>query len=128
VLEKERLKMSLKEKMMGLNSREGIPFMKDRTKGDIREILNQNVTIKDFDFITGNDGEYVVFIIDEVKDSFFFGGSVLTSNLASLTEEEKKEVKEQGLPVNLYEAKSKNNRKYIGATFYPEETQDDLPF
>lgn len=120
--------MSLKEKMIGLNSREGIPFMKDRTKGDIREILNQNVTIKDFDFITGNDGEYVVFIVDEVKDSFFFGGSVLTSNLASLTEEEKKEVKEQGLPVNLYEAKSKNNRKYIGATFYPEETQDDLPF
>lgn len=120
--------MSLKEKMMRLNSNEGIPFMKDRTKGEIKEILDKNVTIKDFDFITGNDGEYVVFIIDEVKDTFYFGGSVLTNNLKMLSDEEKEEVKREGLPVYLYEAKSKNNRKYVGAKFYPEETQDDLPF
>lgn len=120
--------MSLKEKMMEKNSREGIPFMKDRTKGELNEILNQNVTIRDFDFIEGKEGEYVVFIIDEVKDSFFFGGSILTSNLADLTPEEKEEVKSAGLPVMFYEKKSKNNRRYIGATFYPEETQDDLPF
>lgn len=120
--------MSLKEKMMRLNSNKGIPFMKDRTKGEIKEILDKYATIKDFDFITGNDGEYVVFIIDEVKDTFYFGGSVLTNNLKMISDEEKEEVKREGLPVYLYESKSKNNRKYVGAKFYPEETQDDLPF
>lgn len=119
--------MSLKDKMMKMNSNEGIPFMKDRTKGEMKEILDKDVTIKDFDFITGNDGEYVVFIVDEIKDSFFFGGQVLTQNLKEITEEEKQEVKTSGLPVKFYEAKSKNKRNYIGCIFYPAEVKDDLP-
>lgn len=121
--------MSLKDKMMSLNSNEGIPFMKGRTKGEISEILGQPVTIRDFDFLDGQDGEYVVFIVDEVKDTFFFGGSVLTSNLKLLNSEEVNEVKESGLPVMLYEAKSKKTgRKYVAAKFYPDETPEDLPF
>lgn len=118
--------MSLKEKMMKMNSNEGIPFMKDRTKGDIQEILDKELTIINFDFISGSDGEYVVFIVDEIKDSFYFGGQVLTSNLKQITSEEKEEVKKNGLPVKFYEAKSKNKRTYIGCTFYPNEVQDDL--
>lgn len=120
--------MSLKEKMMKLNSNEGIPFMKDRTKGDMKEILDKKLIIKDFDFITGNDGEYVVFIVDEIKDSFYFGGQVLTQNLKLITEEEKKEVQTSGLPVEFYEAKSKSKRNYIGCKFFPDEVQDDLPY
>lgn len=120
--------MSLKEKMLKMNNNEGIKFMSERTKGDIKELIGQKVTIKDYDFLSGDNGEYVVFIVSEIADSFFFGGSVLTSNLKSLTEEEKKEVQENGLPVEIYEAKSKNKRNYIGAKFYPDETIDDLPF
>lgn len=121
--------MSLKEKMLSLNSNEGIPFMKGRTKGEVAELLGNPVTIKDFDFLDGQDGEYVVFIVDEVKDSFFFGGSVLTKDLKGLSEEEKAEVKSNGLPVLLYEAKSKKTgRKYTAVKFYPDEAADDLPF
>ena len=105
--------MSLKEKMLKMNNNEGIKFMSERTKGDIKELIGQKVTIKDFEFINGDNGEYVVFIVDEIADSFFFGGSVLTSNLKTLSEEEKKEVQENGLPVEIYEAKSKNKRNYI---------------
>jgi hypothetical protein len=121
--------MSLKEKMMGLNSNEGIPFMKGRTKGEVAELLGNPVTIKDFDFLDGQDGKYVVFIVDEIADSFFFGGSVLTNNLKEITAEEKEEVKKNGLPVLMYEAKSKKTgRKYTAVKFYPDEDGEDLPF
>ena len=121
--------MSLKEKMLGLNSNEGIPFMKGRTKGEVAELLGNPVTIKDFDFLDGQDGKYVVFIVEEVKDSFFFGGSVLTKDLELLSEDEKEDVKKNGLPVLMYEAKSKKSgRKYTAVKFYPDETTDDLPF
>ena len=120
--------MSLKEKMLRKNNNEGIKFMSERTKGDIHELIGQKVTIRDFDFLSGDNGEYVVFIVDEIGDSFFFGGSVLTSNLKDLSEDEKEEVKANGLPVEIYEAKSKSKRNYIGAKFYPDEVTDDLPF
>ena len=99
--------MSLKERMMSMNQNEGIPFMKGRTKGEASELIGQSVTIRDFDFLDGQDGTYVVFIVDEIGDSFFFGGSVLTNNLNTITPEEKEEVKKNGLPVLMYEAKSK---------------------
>ena len=120
--------MSLKEKMMKKNNNEGIPFMKDRTRGEIKELLEKTVLIKDFDFIAGQNGDYSVFIIDGVEDSFYFGGSVITAALKDISDEEKEEVKANGLPVQFYEAKSKNNRNYYGAKFYPEEVTDDLPF
>ena len=121
--------MSLKEKMLNMNSNEGIPFMKGRTKGEASELIGQSVTIRDFDFLDGQDGEYVVFIVDEINDSFFFGGSVLTNNLKEITSEEKEEVKKNGLPVLMYEAKSKKTgRKYTAVKFYPDEPGEDLPF
>lgn len=120
--------MSLKEKMLKKNNNEGIKFMSERTKGDIHELIGQKVTIRDFDFLSGDNGEYVVFIVDEIADSFFFGGSVLTANLKDLSIDEKEEVKVNGLPVEIYEAKSKSKRNYIGAKFYPDEVTDDLPF
>ena len=121
--------MSLKERMMSMNQNEGIPFMKGRTKGEVSELLGQVVTIRDFDFLDGQDGTYVVFVVDEIGDSFFFGGSVLTNNLNTITPEEKEEVKKNGLPVLMYEAKSKKTgRKYTGVKFYPDEAQEELPF
>ena len=91
--------MGLKEKMLKMNNNEGIKFMSERTKGDIHELIGQKVTIKDYDFLTGDNGDYVVFIVDEIKDSFYFGGSVLTNNLKALSAEDKEEVRANGLPV-----------------------------
>ena len=120
--------MSLKEKMLKKNSNEGIPFMSERTAGKLDEILNQKLTIKDFAFLNKDGQDYTVFIVDEIKDSFYFGGSVITGALKDLSDEDIKEVRESGLPVEFYEGKSKNNRKYYAAKFYPDEVEDDLPF
>ena len=120
--------MSLKEKMLEQNSNEGIKFMEGRTKGETAELLGKPVTIIDFDFLDGTDGLYVVFIVKEIKDSFFFGGSVLTKDLQLLNDEEAAELRKTGLPVIMYEAKSKKTgRKYISVKFYPDEAED-LPF
>ena len=122
--------MSLKETLMAKNAGEGIKFMENRTKGELEEILNKEVTLRDYDFITGKEGRFVVFIVDGIEDKFFFGGSVITGLLDSLTTEEKKELQEQGVPVEVYSKKSRNGRDYNGMTFYPAEaaTADDMPF
>ena len=122
--------MSLKETLMAKNAGEGIKFMENRTKGELEEILNNEVTLRDYDFITGKEGRFVVFIVDEVADKFFFGGSVITGLLDDISPENKKELQEQGVPVEVYSKKSKNGREYNGMTFYPAEaaTADDLPF
>ena len=114
--------MSLKEKAMSMNSGKGIEFMGERTKGETEELLALGTaTIRDYAFIEGTDGEYAVFIVDEVKEKFFFGGSVLTQNLRTFTEEEHAEVMEEGLPVKFELRKSKSKRNYVGVEFYPEE-------
>lgn len=122
--------MSLKETLMAKNSGEGIKFMENRTRGDLKEILNNEVILRDYDFINGKEGRFVVFIVDGIEDKFFFGGSVITELLDSLTPEEKKELQAEGVPVEVYSKKSKNGREYNGMTFYPAEaaTEDDLPF
>ena len=114
--------MSLKEKAMSMNSGKGIEFMEGRTKGETEELLTLGtVTIRDYAFIEGTEGEYAVFVVDEIKDEFFFGGSVITQNLRSFSEEEHEEVKSEGLPVKFEQRKSKAKRNYIGVEFYPEE-------
>lgn len=121
--------MSLKEKAMKMNSGKGIEFMQGKDKGEMIEILNKACTIRDYDFINGDDGEYVVFIIDEIEDEFFFGGKVLTDNMKQFTDEEHEEIKANGLPVLLTEQKSKKTKRpYVAVEFYPEESSDDLPF
>lgn len=112
--------MSLKEKMTKLNK--GISFMEGRTKGETEELLNKVVTICDYDFITGSNGEYVVFIVKEISDSFYFGGMVLTDSLKSLTDDEKKELQENGLPCKFSIVKSKETKRtYTNCEFYPEK-------
>ena len=120
--------MSLKERMMSMNQNEGIPFMKGRTKGEVSELLGQVVTIRDFDFLDGQDGTYVVFIVDEIGDSFFFGGSVLTDNLKNLSAEAKIECQNEGLPTLMEKRQSKKTKRtYTSVEFFPDE-EDDLPF
>ena len=112
--------MSLREKAEGMNSGKGIEFMDKRSKGETEELLDQVVTIRDYAFISGQDGEYAVFIIDEEADKFYFGGKVITDNLKALSEEDHEELKADGLPTLFVERVSKNKRKYISVEFYPE--------
>lgn len=122
--------MTLKEKAMKMNSGNGIAFMQGKTKGETEEILNQNLTIVDYDFISDEDGDYAVFVLNEAPDKFFFGGSVLTKNLKEFTTEEKEKIKSEGLPVLFSKRKNKNGkREYTAVEFFPDETSsEDLPF
>lgn len=112
--------MSLREKAESMNSGKGIEFMEGRTKGESEELLDRVVTIRDYAFITGTEGEYAVFIVDEEAKKFYFGGKVITDNLKALTEEEHEELKADGLPTLFGQRVSKGKRKYISVEFYPE--------
>ena len=112
--------MSLKDKAKSMNAGKGIEFMADRTKGNAEDLQGKTVTIRDYAFITGTDGEYVVFIIDEDPEAFYFGGKVLTDNMKEFTEEEHAEIIRDGLPTKFDVRKSKNKRNYTSVEFFPE--------
>ena len=111
------LQLNLKERVKLFNN-EGISFMNDRKHSKIDFIMNKEITILDFDFINGSDGEYVVFIINEDNENFYFGGSVLTANLKELKDEGYLPIiQTDGLPVKLVEKQSKRGRKYVGVEY-----------
>jgi hypothetical protein len=113
--------MSLKDKAMSMNGGNGIDFMDGRTKGDVKSLNDQTVTVIDFAYLTGDDGAYIVFIIKEDKEHFYFGASVMTGNFQEFTADEVEEIKAVGIPVKLYEKKNKKgNRTYQAIEFYPE--------
>lgn len=119
--------MSLLEKAKALESGKGIDFMEGRSKGDMKSILGKEVTIKNYDFITDKKtgDEYPVFIVSEIEDEFFFGGSVLKNFLKSLDEEEKAELQSVGFKCVMAERKSKDSgRKYVAVV----PVTDELPF
>jgi len=99
-----------------------LPFMDGKDKGDAKELVGTINTITDYGFLKDDDGkEYVVFIVKERKDKFYFGGTVLTDQLAQLEAEGyHDDIVAEGLPILLTEKKSKNNRTYTNVEFYPE--------
>lgn len=112
--------MSVREKAEKMNSGKGIEFMEGRTKGNIKDLLDTVVTVKDFAFLTSDDGKYVVFIIDGDEDNFYFGATVMTQNFLEFEAGEIEEIKECGLPILLYEKKNKKeSRTYTAIEFYP---------
>lgn len=100
-----------------------LPFMDGREKGDAKELVGQVSTIIDYGFLKGDDNrEYVVFIVAERSNSFYFGGTVLTDQLTQLEADGyHEEIVSEGLPMLMTEKKSKNNRGYINVEFYPED-------
>jgi len=120
--------MSLKDKTKSFK-KEGIKFMEGRTKGESSSLFDRIVNVIDYDFIKGDDGEYLVYIIKEDVTSFYFGGEVLTKNFKEFSNEEKKELQEFGLPIRLHNQKGKKHN-YTFVEYYPEDetTTDDLPF
>ena len=114
--------MNLKDFAKKLNEGNSIPFMSGRTKGDLQEIANKTLILRNFSFIKNEDGEYSVFIVDEIPDSFYFGGMVITDVLKSLElNGYKDEIIETGLPIKVYSRKSKNKKNYYGLELCPEE-------
>ena len=97
------------------------PLMDGREKGDLDSIKGVETTITDYDFVNGDDGEYVVFTTHENPQLFYFGSTVLTQQMRKIEDAGYHEdVKKDGLPVKLYDRKSKNKRTYTDVTFYPE--------
>lgn len=99
-----------------------LPFMEGREKGEIRELIGQISTIKQFGFIPNEAGEpYAVFTVKEREKRFYFGGMVMTDRLIQLEKEGFREVIEtEGLPVLMTEKKGKSNRFYTNVEFFPE--------
>lgn len=111
---------SLQERLKDFGGNLGI--MEGRTKGECRELEGKIVTIVDYGFLTGSNGEYVVFITKEIEDSFYFGGSVLTQSFKTLDEEGYREaIQSEGVRVKLEEKRSKNGRNYVSVEFNPKE-------
>ena len=99
-----------------------LPFMDGREKGDTKELVGQVTTICDYGFLNGEDDrEYVVFIVSERSDKFYFGGTVLTDQMQQLEAEGyHDDILAEGLPMLMTEKKSKNKRTYVNVEFYPE--------
>ena len=99
-----------------------LPFMEGREKGEAKELVGQISTIRDYGFLNGDKGDaYVVFITDERPKTFYFGGQVLTDQMAQLEAEGYHEtIIDEGLPMLMKEKKSKNGRSYVNVEFYPE--------
>ena len=119
--------MNLREKVKSFK-KEGIKFMEGRNKGDLSDLFDKVVTVRDYDFIQGDDGNYLVFIIDEDDDNFYFGGSVLTNDFKQFDAENKKELQEVGLQIKLKNKKGKKHN--YTSVDYPEDEPiaSDLPF
>lgn len=115
------IKKSLKERSKEFSVR--LPFMEGREKGDIKDLLGQVCTIRDYGFLKGDTGnDYVVIIVDEYAKTFYFGGQVLTDQMQQLEAEGyRDDINNEGLPFVMAEKKSKNNKTYVNVVFYPDE-------
>lgn len=104
---------NLKETM----NMEGIPFMEGKTPSELVE--GEVVTLCDYGFIDGKDGKYVVFMVKEDKEHFYFGGLVLTQlceTLDTYSDEEIEAVLVEGIKFSTTKKKSKNGRTYTKVT------------
>ena len=111
---------SLKERAKEFSVR--LPFMEGKDKGEQKELHGTVNTIVDYGFLNDDKGvAYVVFMVKERPDKFYFGGEVLTDRLAQLEAEGyHNAICEEGLPILMTEKKSKNGRGYTNVEFYPE--------
>ena len=103
----------------------GLPFMEGKEKLEVTgNILNNVLTVDDYGFLEGEEGEYVVIALKEYPQHFIYGPSVVTQAFKTLeetlNEAERAFILEKGLTFKLTEVVSKNKRKYIKLTFFPK--------
>lgn len=102
----------------------GLPLMEGKEKLEIKgDILNLKVTVDEYGYLEGDEGEYVVISLKEYPKHFIYGSSVVTQAFKTLdeklTNEELTYLLEKGLTFKLTEVMSKNKRKYTKITFFP---------
>lgn len=103
----------------------GLPFMEGKEKIEVKgNILNTTLTVDDFGFLEGEEGEYVVIALKEYPNNFIYGSSVVTQAFKTLDEkfnvDQKAFLLEKGLTFKLTEMLSKNKRKYTKIVFFPK--------
>lgn len=111
---------SLRERAKEFSAR--LPFMEGKSKGVTNDLIGQVTTIIDYGFLPDDRGvHYVVIAVKEHSNKFYFGGQVLTDQLAQLDGDGYgPEIREEGLPMLLTEKRSRNGRTYTNVEFYPD--------
>ena len=102
----------------------GLPFMDGKEKLEVTgEVLNNTLTVDDYGYLEGDDGEYVVISLKEYPNHFIYGGSVVTDAFKKLESkvgaESMAQLIQYGLTFRLSELVSKNKRKYVRISFFP---------
>lgn len=99
-----------------------LPFMEGREKGETKDLIGTINTINEYGFLPNEKGgQFAVFTVKERPQHFFFGGMVITDQLAQLEAEGYHEaINDEGLPMLMTEKKSKNGMKYTNVEFFPE--------
>lgn len=101
----------------------GIPFMDNRDKGDMRDILGKPVHIIDFGFIKNDDGDYGVIALAEDDEKFYFCNQVISDMLHQVEKDDmKEELAKQVIKFEL--AESKKGREYFRFEF----ADNNIPF
>ena len=99
----------------------GLPFMEGKEKGTI--ILGQVYKVKDYGYLEGEDGEFIVFTTEEEPNNFMFGSSVMTEKFKKidsvLAEQEISTLLDNGIEVVFSSKMSKNKRKYTLCELFP---------
>lgn len=108
------------------NKGKGIPFMDGADKIDMP--LGEKLHVRDYGFISGNDGEFVVLAFIEYPNKFVFGNSIITGDIRTMEKDlgDKDKVLAELSDISLTFSKSmsKNKREYTSVEF----TQDEQPF
>lgn len=103
----------------------GLPFMEGKEKIEVKgDILNKVLTVDEYGYLEGEEGEYIVIALKEYPNHFIYGSSVVTQAFKTLDEkfndEQKAFLLEKGLTFKLNEMMSKNKRKYTKIIFFPK--------
>ena len=105
----------------------GLPLMDGKEQLNTEKILGQEVTVDDYGYLNGDNGEYVVITLKEYPNFFIYGASVVTQGFkeldSALTDDERIEILQEGLTFMLTEKKSKNGYKYHKMTFFPNDEE-----
>lgn len=102
-----------------------IDFMVGRDKAEHNLPLNKLVTIENYDYLPGDNGEFAVVIFKEDNQHFYFMGSVVTDKLKKIDDallpSEKDEILEDGIECVFLQKTSKSKRTYMDVIFFPNE-------
>jgi hypothetical protein len=104
-------------------TKSGLPFMEGREKLENSKVLGEVLTVDEYGFMEGEEGEYVAYTVKEYPKNFLYGSSVVSEGFKKFddkfNEEQKTAILEHGLTMVLGERKSANKRTYTTLTFFP---------